>query len=63
MATVSGKKFQGKGGWRETFLAGRAFIKSHLEPVDNAVARQWFTSFLTRAEGQFGDRLFPPIRR
>jgi hypothetical protein len=61
--TLRFENIKERGPEERPSFTGRAFIKSQLFRVDNAIGRQWFTSFLTRAEGQFGDRLFPPIRR
>jgi hypothetical protein len=61
--TLRFENIKERGAEERPLFAGRAFIKSQFLCVDNAIGSQWFTSFLTRAEGQFGDRLFPPIRR
>jgi hypothetical protein len=60
---VSTKKSKERGAAARRLLTGRAFVKSHYQRVNNVIGKQRYTSFLTRAEGQFGDRLFPPIRR
>jgi hypothetical protein len=51
-----------RGAEARRLLTGRAFTKTHFDELIMSSGNS-YTSFLTRAEGQLGDRLFPPIRR